>query len=105
MSFFKPNMKKHWTQKYSEGFAGHEPDSTLIEAALKDALGPGSVLELGAGAGHFTKLVREWGYDITATDLVVISSSTLSGEVSFHFTEEPVPVIQWEQALLGSVNQ
>jgi len=41
-------MKKHWTQKYDEGFLGHEPDSTLIEAALKDALGPGSVLELGA---------------------------------------------------------
>ena len=64
-------MKKHWTQKYDEGFLGHEPDSTLIEAALKDALGPGPVLELGAGAGHFTELVREWGYKITATDLVV----------------------------------
>ena len=64
-------MKKHWTHKYDEGFSGHEPDSTEVEAALKTALGPGSVLELGAGAGHFTKLVREWGYDITATDLVV----------------------------------
>jgi cyclopropane fatty-acyl-phospholipid synthase-like methyltransferase len=71
MNFFKPNMKKHWTHKYDEGFSGHEPDSNQIEAALKDALGPGSVLELGAGAGHFTALVREWGYDITATDLVV----------------------------------
>ena len=71
MSLFKPNMKKHWSQKYDEGFSGHEPDSTQIEAALKDALGPGTVLELGAGAGHFTKLVQEWGYDITATDLVV----------------------------------
>ncbi len=71
MNFFKPNLKKYWAKKYDEGFSGHEPDSTEIEAALKAALGPGSVLELGAGAGHFTKLVREWGYDITGTDLVV----------------------------------
>jgi len=52
VNFFKPNMKKHWAQKYDEGFSGHEPDSTQIEAALKDALGPGSVLELAAGDGH-----------------------------------------------------
>ena len=71
MIFNKPNMKKHWARKYSQGFLGHEPDTTLVEAALKKALAPGSVLELGAGAGYFSGLVREWGYDVTETDLVV----------------------------------
>jgi len=69
--FNKPNMKKHWTRKYDKGFEGHEPDSTLAEAALKAALVEGTVLEIGAGARHFSKLMREWGYDVTDTDLVV----------------------------------
>lgn len=69
--FKKPNMIKHWTQKYAKGFQGHEPDSSLVEDALKNALVPGSVLEIGAGVRYFTKLMREWGYDVTDTDLVV----------------------------------
>lgn len=68
---FNPNMKKHWTRKYDEGFEGHEPDSTLVEAALKKSLVDGDVFEIGAGAGHFSRLMREWGYEVTATDLVV----------------------------------
>ena len=75
-----PNMKKHWTRKDAEGFSGHEPDSTEVEAALKAALGPGTVLEIGAGAGHFTRLVEEWGYDITATDLVVGNTLDITQE-------------------------
>lgn len=70
MIFKRPNMKRHWTQKYAKGFQGHEPDTTLVEAALRDALAPGSVLEIGAGARYFTKLMREWGYKVTDTDLV-----------------------------------
>jgi hypothetical protein len=69
--FNKPNMKKHWARKYSQGFLGHEPDTTLVEAALKEAIVPGSVLEIGAGVGYFSKLMREWGYDVTESDLVV----------------------------------
>ena len=69
--FGKPNMKRHWKKKYDEGFSGHEPDSTAIENELKAALTDGTVLEIGAGAGHFTRLLEEWGYDVTATDLVV----------------------------------
>lgn len=64
-------MKKHWARKYAKGFLGHEPDTTLVEAALKKALVPGSVLEIGAGAGFFSALMREWGYDVTESDLVV----------------------------------
>lgn len=71
MIFNKPNMKKHWAQKYSKGFLGHETDTTLVEAALKDALVPGSVLEIGAGVRYFTELMSEWGYAVTDTDLVV----------------------------------
>jgi SAM-dependent methyltransferase len=69
--FGKPNMKRHWRKKYDDGFSGHEPDSTDIENELKAALTEGNVLEIGAGAGHFTKLLKEWGYEVTATDLVV----------------------------------
>lgn len=69
--FSKPNMKRHWKRKYARGFQGHEPDSTLVEAVLKKTLVPGSVVEIGAGAGHFTRLMEEWGYAVKATDLVV----------------------------------
>jgi len=78
--FKRPNMKRHWTQKYAKGFQGHEPDTTLIEAALRDALTPGSVLEIGAGARYFTKLMREWGYKVTDTDLVVGDRLDISSE-------------------------
>ena len=69
--FSKPNMKRHWKRKYAKGFQGHEPDSALVEAELKKALVPGSVVEIGAGAGHFTRLMESWGYEVKATDLVV----------------------------------
>jgi hypothetical protein len=35
----------------------------------------------------------------TGKDLIVITSSTLSTNVGFHFTEEPIPLINWENAL------
>jgi hypothetical protein len=73
-------MKRHWTQKYAKGFQGHEPDTKLVEAALRDALAPGSVLEIGAGARYFTKLMREWGYKVTDTDLVVGDRLDISSE-------------------------
>jgi len=69
--FSKPNMKRHWARKYAKGFEGHEPDTTLVEAALKNALVPGSVLEIGAGTRYFSQLMRGWGYTVTDTDLVV----------------------------------
>jgi hypothetical protein len=78
--FKNPNMKKHWTRKYDEGFEGHEPDSTLVEAALQGALVEGTVFELGAGAGYFTQLMNEWGYDVSATDLVVGDTMDISKE-------------------------
>jgi len=78
--FIKPNMKRHWARKYSDGFLGHEPDSTMVEAALKQALVPGSVLEIGAGAGHFSELMRDWGYEVTATDLVVGNTLDITKE-------------------------
>jgi cyclopropane fatty-acyl-phospholipid synthase-like methyltransferase len=78
--FIKPNMKRHWARKYSDGFLGHEPDSTMVEAALKEALVPGSVLEIGAGAGHFSELMRDWGYEVTATDLVVGNTLDIAKE-------------------------
>ena len=78
--FIKPNMKRHWARKYSDGFLGHEPDSTMVEAALKQALVPGSVLEIGAGAGHFSELMREWGYEVTSTDLVVGNTLDITKE-------------------------
>jgi hypothetical protein len=69
--FEKTDMKKHWTRKYAKGFLGHEPDTTLVEAALEKALVPGSVLEIGAGVRYFSNLMRGWGYAVTDTDLVV----------------------------------
>ena len=80
MIFSKPNMKKHWARKYDQGFVGHERDTSLAEAALKNALVPGSVLEIGAGTGFFSKLMREWGYDVTETDLVVGNTLDITKE-------------------------
>ena len=79
--------------------------SVLFIADLDDPVdedGNDSVVDRLTFLGHDVTTVDDnmaLDTDPTATDLVVISSSTLSGEVSFHFTEEPVPVIQWEQAL------
>ncbi len=78
--FGKPNMKKHWARKYDQGFLGHDRDTTSVEAALKNALVPGSVLEIGAGVGYFSKLMREWGYDVTETDLVVGNTLDITKE-------------------------
>lgn len=80
MTFRKTDMKKHWIRKYAKGFQGHEPDTTLVEAALRGALAPGSVLEIGAGVRYFTKLMREWGYEVTDTDLVVGDRLDISSE-------------------------
>ena len=77
---FNPNMRKHWARKYDEGFEGHEPDSTLVEGALKKSLVDGTVFEIGAGAGYFTKVMRGWGYDVTATDLVVGDTMDITKE-------------------------
>ena len=79
--------------------------SVLFIADLDDPIdedGNDSVVERLQFLGHDVTTVDDNDTpdtDPTATDLVIISSSTLSGEVGFHFTEEAVPVIQWEQAL------
>lgn len=80
MIFKNPNMKKHWSRKYDDGFEGHEPDSSEVEAALRESLTEGTIFEIGAGAGYFSKLMREWGYDVTATDLVVGDTMDISKE-------------------------
>lgn len=80
MIFKNPNMRKHWTRKYAEGFAGHEPDSTDVEAALRKALVPGTVIEIGAGAGYFSDLMRNWGFDVEQTDLVMGDTLDISKE-------------------------
>ena len=73
-------MKRHWTRKYDEGFEGHEPDSSLVESALRHSLVEGTVFEIGAGAGYFSGLMREWGFDVTATDLVVGDTMDITKE-------------------------
>lgn len=80
MIFSKPDMKKHWSRKYADGFLGHETDTTLVEAALETALVPGSVLEIGAGVRYFSKLMRSWGHTVTDTDLVVGDRLDISKE-------------------------
>ncbi|NIS91388.1 MAG: methyltransferase domain-containing protein [Woeseiaceae bacterium] len=73
-------MKRHWTRKYGEGFEGHTLDSTLIEAALRKSLVEGTVFEIGAGTGYFTKVMEGWGYDVAATDLVVGDTMDITKE-------------------------
>jgi 2-polyprenyl-3-methyl-5-hydroxy-6-metoxy-1,4-benzoquinol methylase len=73
-------MRKHWSRKYDDGFEGHERDSARIEAALKKSLVAGSVFEIGAGTGYFTKVMQSWGYDVAATDLVVGDTMDISKE-------------------------
>ena len=52
---------------------------------MREALVSGSALEIGAGVRYFTKLMREWRYEVTDADLVVgdrldISSQRLRDE-------------------------
>lgn len=61
---YTPDLLAHWI---SEGERQAAKDRVLLPriAAL---LGPGRVLELGAGAGQLTLLLRERGFDVLASD-------------------------------------
>ncbi|MDH3613271.1 MAG: class I SAM-dependent methyltransferase [Gammaproteobacteria bacterium] len=85
MKLFRTRMKSHWKKKYAKGFKGHEPDSAQVEVELKKALVPGTVLEVGAGIGYFSDLMREWGYDVTQTDLVMGNQLDITREARGEF--------------------
>ena len=81
----------------------------LFIADLDDAndeLGNESVEVRLAELGHNVETVDDNEtrlVDPTGKDLIVISSSSLSGEISDHFSDEPIPLINWEQALWDDV--
>jgi SAM-dependent methyltransferase len=61
---YTPDLLAHWI---SEGERQRAKDRVLLPR-IAELLGPGRVLELGAGAGQLTLLLRERGVDIVASD-------------------------------------
>jgi SAM-dependent methyltransferase len=61
---YTPDLLAHWI---SEGERQAAKDRVLLPR-IAELLGPGRVLELGAGAGQLTLLLRERGLDIVASD-------------------------------------
>jgi SAM-dependent methyltransferase len=59
-----PDLLAHWI---SEGERQAAKDRVLLPR-IATLLGPGRVLELGAGAGQLTLLLRERGFDVLASD-------------------------------------
>jgi len=69
---------------------------------LNDEPGNESVEIRLAELGHNVETVDDddaRNVDPTGKDLIVISSSTLSTVVTDYFSDEPIPIINWEQAL------
>jgi SAM-dependent methyltransferase len=61
---YTPEQLAHWMR---EGRRQAAKDRVLLPG-IADLLGPGRVLELGAGAGQLTLLLRERGFDVVASD-------------------------------------
>lgn len=61
---YTPEQLAHWLR---EGRRQAAKDRVLLPG-IADLLGPGRVLELGAGAGQLTLLLRERGFDVVASD-------------------------------------
>jgi SAM-dependent methyltransferase len=95
----EPMMHDYWTQK--------DPDETLNEVYwrarramfrnalhhLEQAEGPGKVLDLGGGAGHFAEIALELGWDAYSADLshhaVSHAAHRLGAERSLGSTDAP----------------
>ena len=61
-----------------------------------------SVIEHLTDLGHTVEPLDDnevLDFDTTGFELIVISSTTLSTNVGFEFTELPIPIINWENAL------
>jgi SAM-dependent methyltransferase len=61
---YTPDLLAHWI---SEGERQAAKDRVLLPG-IAALLGPGRVLELGAGAGQVTMLLREYGFEVVASD-------------------------------------
>ena len=76
-------------------FIADEDNANLLDANDTDV---DRLTELG----HEVETVDDnfaMDVDPTGKDLIVITSSSLSTNIGFHLTEEPIPIINWENAL------
>ncbi len=76
----------------------------FVTDELQHLDGDESVIERLESLGHTVEVIDHLDAIDTepanqGAELIVISSSTTSSNVLDHFTEEPVPVINWEEAL------
>jgi hypothetical protein len=89
----------------SAGVFSANAASVLLVVDLDDPLfdpGNESIVDRLRALGHTVEVVDDDDsnfVDPTGNDLIMISSSSMSTNVGTHFTDEPIPLINWESAL------
>lgn len=84
--FVRKCWRNHYTKFPEWDGSNLKPDTEerrgRVLEVLRDGLVGKTVFEVGAGRGFYSKQMRKWGYEVTATDFAV-------GDIYYDMTKQP----------------